>query len=131
MKTAHFPVITCRSLCFDLFILILSFVFSTLTLDLQHFTLKHCLQISELRKGSVAWNRYPEENFPIDSNCITFVVITICLNCVLNCVAYAYLCQWISFHRKYSRYYSSLSVFINTGLIFFQIIIVWAVVRWR
>ena len=49
-----------RSLCFDLFILVLSlFAFSTLILAFQHFTRKLCLPFAGLHMRSVTWNRFP------------------------------------------------------------------------
>jgi len=50
MKTTYFQVFTCRSLWFDILILVLNFfAFSTLALALHNFTRKHCLLISSLR----------------------------------------------------------------------------------
>jgi len=59
-----FPVFTCRNVCFDIFILVLGlFAFSVLALSHQHFTGKHCLQISELRMCGFTRNRFLNINF--------------------------------------------------------------------
>jgi len=60
IKTAHFLVFTFRSLCFDLFVSVLSLTaFTALALLLQHFTLQHSLDISGQRIRRVARNRFP------------------------------------------------------------------------
>jgi len=39
------------------------FVFSALTLAVQHFTRKHCLKMLRLRMRSVTWNPSPVKKF--------------------------------------------------------------------
>jgi len=52
-KRRIFKFCTCRSLCFDLFILVLSlFASSALSLAFPLFTRKHCLQFLGLRTRS-------------------------------------------------------------------------------
>jgi len=67
MKTVYFPLFTCCGFCFDLIILVLSLLaFSFLALGLHHLPASKCLQISDLRKRRVTWNR-----IPIKSNVLT------------------------------------------------------------
>jgi len=55
LGTTYLPVSTCRSLCFDLFNLVLSFLaFSVLASAFQRFTRKHCLQMTGLKMSGVA-----------------------------------------------------------------------------
>jgi len=73
LRTAYFPVFTCRSLHFDLVLAFRLLPFPALSLYLQHFIRKHCLQIQ-------------------DWGCIDFLVIDLPLKIFADnydCVAFA------------------------------------------